>query len=258
MNQILITKKLYVTNELKRKAKFYKIEFILSLIFLIIFLSYYIYAEYDKKTSEAISREILENLSSSLYEIPNDILVVALNYDDIDFSEAVDILNSEELISETILSEDNSVVPLNTTSFQTSSGTTYTTIGIIDIPKIDLHYTIFSQASGSDLDALLKISPTKFHGSDPNSIGNFCIAGHNYRNKNFFSKVPTLEEGDIIKITDLSSKSVEYSVYKKYIVSPNDDSCLSQLTGGTREVTLVTCTNDNSQRYVIKAREIKK
>ena len=30
----------------------------------------------------------------------------------------------------------------------------------------------------------------------------------------------------------------------------------TQLTGGKKEVTLITCTNDNKQRYIIKAREM--
>ena len=38
MNQILITKKLYITPELKRKKKVYKVNFILSLFFLIILI----------------------------------------------------------------------------------------------------------------------------------------------------------------------------------------------------------------------------
>ncbi len=36
MNQILVTKKLYITPELKKKKKIYKFNFILSLFFLIV------------------------------------------------------------------------------------------------------------------------------------------------------------------------------------------------------------------------------
>ena len=48
MNQILITEKLYITPELKRKKKLYKIDFIVSIFLLCLLFSYYIYAEYDK------------------------------------------------------------------------------------------------------------------------------------------------------------------------------------------------------------------
>ena len=49
MNQILITQKLYITPELKRKKKMYKFDFILSLFLVIVLCSVCIYAEYDRK-----------------------------------------------------------------------------------------------------------------------------------------------------------------------------------------------------------------
>ena len=100
---------------------------------------------------------------------------------------------------------------------------------------------------------LLKISPTKFWGADPNEVGNFCIVGHNYRNTKFFSKVPTLEMGDVIEITDSAGKTLRYSVYNKYEVVPEDLSCTSQLTDGKKEITLITCTNDSKKRVIVKA-----
>lgn len=38
MNQILVTDRLYVTNKLKKKKKMYKIQFVLSILFVFIFL----------------------------------------------------------------------------------------------------------------------------------------------------------------------------------------------------------------------------
>ena len=70
----------------------------------------------------------------------------------------------------------------------------------INIPKIGVQYPIFKGETGSQAEttALLKYSPIEFWGHGPNKVGNFCVAGHNYRNTKFFSKVPTLENGDII------------------------------------------------------------
>ena len=48
MNQILISEKLYVTPELKRKKKVFRFEFFLSVFLLCILSSYAIYAEYDR------------------------------------------------------------------------------------------------------------------------------------------------------------------------------------------------------------------
>ena len=114
---------------------------------------------------------------------------------------------------------------------------------------------LFLSSKEENFTTLLKISPCKFWGPNPNEIGNFCIVGHNYKNEQFFSKVPTLENGDIIQITDLFGNTVEYEVYDKFVVLPTNTDCTSQLTNGKREITLITCTNDNKQRVIVKATE---
>ena len=53
MNQILISEKVYITPELKRKKRMYKIDFFISVFLVFILSSYYIYAEYDKSKNEA-------------------------------------------------------------------------------------------------------------------------------------------------------------------------------------------------------------
>ena len=63
MNQILVTEKIYVTPELKRKKVIYKIMFIISLFLMISLVSMYIYAEYDKSKEESISGDILSYLN---------------------------------------------------------------------------------------------------------------------------------------------------------------------------------------------------
>ena len=104
---------------------------------------------------------------------------------------------------------------------------------------------------------LLKKSPCKLEGPEPNKRGNFCVVGHNYRNTKFFSKVPTLQIGDRFSITDLTGKTLEYEIYNIYQVVPEDTSCLDQVANGKREVTLITCTNDSQQRVIVKAQEVK-
>ena len=48
MNQILVTEKLYITPELRRKKKMYKLQFFISVLLVCLLFSYYIYAEYDR------------------------------------------------------------------------------------------------------------------------------------------------------------------------------------------------------------------
>ena len=88
MNQILVNEKIYSTPELKRKKKFYKFEFFFSVFLLCLLTSFYIYAEYDRNKSEAVSQKILENMQLQEQEIvdattisqkENDIITVVLN-----------------------------------------------------------------------------------------------------------------------------------------------------------------------------------
>ena len=66
MNQILVTEKLYVTPELKRKKRIYKIELLLSVFLICLLFSYYIYAEYDRNKSEEVSKEILAEIKEQV------------------------------------------------------------------------------------------------------------------------------------------------------------------------------------------------
>jgi LPXTG-site transpeptidase (sortase) family protein len=82
-----------------------------------------------------------------------------------------------------------------------------------------------------------------------------CIAGHNYNNYQFFSRLRKLNIGDSIYIYDLNGKKIEYIVYKNYETNSNDLSCTNQNTDGKREITLITCNNIKTQRRIVKARE---
>lgn len=239
MNQILATEKIYVTPGIKRKKKFYRFEFFLSIFLVCVLSTYCIYAEYDRNKSEQVSKEILSELVIEEKEEKLEQVIVVLNNA---FEQEI---NVEEDVEET-----TDEIP-SVQAITSNNGTEYYIIGTINIPLIGVNYPILSETTTE----LLKISPCKFWGADPNQIGNFCIVGHNYRNSLFFSKVPNLENGDIIEITDLSGKTIEYSIYDKFIIDPEDTSCTSQLTNGRREITIITCTNDGTQRVVVKARE---
>ena len=249
MNQILISEKLYITPELRRKKKMYKIDFFISVFFVCILFSYYIYAEYDKSKSEAKSQEIL---SSITFE-DNSVDDTTIKFSD---NAIVVILNSEDpfsvVYSEPVDEEPNMSEVIDRNTSVTESGQVYYTTAIIRIPSIDVEYPILNTTT----DELLKMSPTKFWGPEPNEEGNFCIVGHNYRNTKFFSKVPTLDMGEIIELTDLTGRTIRYSVYDKYVVDPDELACTSQRTDGRKDVTLITCTNDSKQRVIVKATEV--
>lgn len=257
MNQILITEKLYITPELKRQKKLYKIDFIISVFLLCLLFSYYLYSEFDKYSNEKKSQEILASMS-----IP-ETLQSTYVYDDTtikveDNKKIVVILddeNSDTIIDPNNLNNQNSAGPVTVkrNMLTTPSGEQYYGVAIIRIPKIGLEYGVADHWSVE----LLKITPCKYWGGEPNEVGNFCIVGHNYRTDAFFSKVPTLENGDRIELEDIYKRKVNYEVYDKHIVSEDNVDDTTQITHGKREVTLITCTNERSKnRYVIRAREV--
>ena len=246
MNQILVTEKVYVTPELKRKKKVYKGLFMISLFSLICLTSICIYAAYDRNKESEISNEIVENMFADTTVISQEenALVVKITQD---FTENA----IENPVEEEEVEEESTNVQQSST-YTASDGTQYNYIGRIVIPKINVDYAIFDHWTYD----LLTKSICKFHGGNPNEDGNLCLIGHNWRNKRFFSKVPTLENGDIIQITDLSGRTVEYEVYDKHQVDYKDVSDTTQEVEG-REVTLITCTDDSKHKVVVRCREKK-
>ncbi len=252
MNQILITKKLYVTPELKRKKKIYKIDFILSVFLVAVLISFYIYAEYGRSKDEDLAEDILASMSST----DN-----GQNDEELAIEEAQEITEDGVEANNEGKSTGNGTANGKTLTkkVKTRNGQTYESVGTLEIPSISLKYAIIlpSQQTTEVIESLLKVSPCKFWGPNINEVGNFCIVGHNYHNTKFFSKVPNLSNGDIVKLTGVNGMQLSYQVYDKYTVAPEDVRCTSQLTNGKKEVTLITCTDDNAQRWIIKAREIK-
>ena len=61
--------------------------------------------------------------------------------------------------------------------------------------------------------------------------------------------------GELVKVTDMTGRTLTYKIYDKYTVEPTDVKCTSQLTNGKKEVTLITCTDDSKLRVVVKARQ---
>lgn len=244
MNQILITKKLYVTPELKRKQALYKFCFFICVFLTGILFSIYIYGIYEQNLNEDISQDLLSSvmLDTSIYnpEESNNTLVVYLDED----------VSSDELI-EMNMNEIKPNIPLSN-KYMASNGKEYDIVGIISIPSINISYPILSKAN----DALLKISVCKYVGPEPNEAGNLCIAGHNFTNTRAFSRLYEVNKGDTIEITDLSGRTLKYQIYSNYVTSPSDLSCTSQRTQGKKEITLITCSNGVKQRRIVKAVEI--
>ena len=198
-----------------KKSKYIIIILILSILFFILF---------NIQNEESKKQEItIEKVNSKIYEnqINN---------------------NTEEQSTEDAKTVEKEVIETEFKGYKVSSK--------IYIPKINLETYVLEQYSTQ---ALLT-SVTKFYGANPNQIGNFCVAGHNYGPENMFQNLKKLNINDEIYLTDIEGNKMKYIIYETYTVLPNDTKCLSQKTNGKIELTLITCTFDSQKRIIIKAR----
>lgn len=157
--------------------------------------------------------------------------------------------------SNIILDDENMIQDTEIHQTEESILTTYKgypVIAKLEIPKIDLETYVISEYSNQ----ALGVSVTKFYGGNPNEVGNFCIAGHNYITKNMFHDLKNLSIGDTFTLIDTNHHEGFYKIYSVETVEPDETQCLSQKTDGRIEVTLITCTTDSSKRIIVKAVKI--
>ncbi len=166
-------------------------------------------------------------------------------------------VNTKNEIGESniILDDENRIQDTKIHQTEESILTTYKgypVIAKLEIPKIDLETYVISEYSNQ----ALGVSVTKFYGGNPNEVGNFCIAGHNYITKNMFHDLKNLSIGDTFTLIDTNHHEGFYKIYSVETVEPDETQCLSQKTDGRIEVTLITCTTDSSKRIIVKAVKI--
>ena len=101
----------------------------------------------------------------------------------------------------------------------------------------------------------MKIAIVKYWGGNVNDYGNLSIAGHNNYDGTMFGKTRNLEVGDIVELTDLTKTTINYQIYDIFKTNPNDVNVLKTEDNTIRVVTLITCTNGNKERLIIKAKE---
>lgn len=163
--------------------------------------------------------------------------------------------NNEKLNQE-VLSEFNNITDTNQIGELTLNG--YDVIGKVKIPKINIEYPILNieTSNPEETKVPMRYGIVKYWGGNVNDYGNLSIAGHNNYNGTMFGKTKKLEIGDIVELTDLTNRTIQYKIYDIFITDPNDVSILKTEDETVREVTLITCTNGNKERLILKAREI--
>ena len=133
----------------------------------------------------------------------------------------------------------------------------YEILGTIKIPKTGVEYPILSEVTTKSLElSVAVLYPTVTETENPlNKANNTVIVGHNYRNGAFFSNNKKLSNGDQIIIKDAEGQSVTYVIYNMYQTTQEDSDYIIRDTGGAREISLSTCTDDSKGRLIIWAKE---
>lgn len=134
----------------------------------------------------------------------------------------------------------------------------YKIIGTLKIPKIEIEYPILDieTSNPEETKEPMKFSIVKYWGGQVNDYGNLSIAGHNNYDGTMFGKTKKLQVGDIVELKDLKNQTLQYEIYEIFVTDPNDVTILQTKDESIREVTLITCTNGNKERLILKAREV--
>lgn len=166
----------------------------------------------------------------------------------IEFREEIATQEINSKPKEVIIEEENpkDIVEISETYLS------YPVVAQLIIPKINLESYVLRDFSKETMDRCI----VKFWGPNPNEIGNFCIAGHNYEKENMFSDLKELEVGEEFFLLDNKNGKYTYVVSDIYKVNYKNLEPINQETDGKRVVTLITCTNySNDDRLIVQGIE---
>lgn len=126
--------------------------------------------------------------------------------------------------------------------------------GVLIIEKINLKMIIMD---GVD-EETLRVAAGRMPGTGKfDEIGNVVLAGHrSYTFGKYFNRLDELEPGDRI-VVQTKDKKLEYEVYRKHVIEPDDISILEQ-SETEKILTLFTChpVVIANKRLVVHARQI--
>ena len=119
---------------------------------------------------------------------------------------------------------------------------------ILEIPDLHIKAPVLE---GTENEILAK-AVGHFPETGAPGSGNYCIAGHSSPiYKEYFNNLINAQNGMELHLYDMARTCYTYKISDSFIVEPNEVWILDP-TGDDR-VTLVTCTDDGSQRLCITA-----
>lgn len=116
----------------------------------------------------------------------------------------------------------------------------YGYIGYLSVPALNLELPIMG-----DWDyARLRIAPCRYYGTVRGE--NLVLMAHNY--SRHFGRLSELEPGDEVLFTDMDGEITHYQVAARDVLQPG---AVEEMTSGTYDLTLFTCTYGGQSRFVI-------
>ena len=214
----------------------------LIIIISILFIStiYILASLYKNETNKTIIEKTTiagTNLNKSMKAINSPIITVIKNQNKEE---------NEEVVEETTANQETTAID---TSIINQKG--FSQIATIEIPKTNLNTAILDKVTEEGMKQYPWLLYTT---GEFNKSGYSFIAGHNLQNDTIFSNNYKLEVGDEIYITTTDGSRVKYTIYSKFITSPEDTSYLQMTDTQNPEIILSCCTNDEVNRIVVLAR----
>lgn len=227
-------------------SKFLTVLLIVIILAIVGLLAFLGFDYYQKYFIEKDAKEFVDNYENNLPEVNNTVEAPSTGEETNTSTETpTDTVNPLDSIEKT---------PSSSSSGSSSKTPTYKGMevaGSIRIPKTGAEYPIIAELSPKAIQVAVAVE----YGPGPNQPGNTVIAGHNYRNGQFFSNNKKLNLGDVVYITDNYGTTLKYTIYDKFETTAQDTSFMTRSTNGAKEITLYTCLDDSSKgRLVILAK----
>lgn len=202
-------------NKTKRKKK----NWTLILVLLIAGITFIVYPGFLKWRGEKQAQELMESFEEDLEDIDEEEM-------DVEEEKAEEPSSLSQEDADTLSKEE--------------------VIGIIKIETIDIRYPILEGTNNDVLNrGIGHISETAGIGES----GNCVLCGHNgSRRGTFFTPLSNVNIGDKVEIIDKRGKVHIYMIVNTRVVEPRDNSIKD--TDGTEKLTLFTCTEHGTKRFV--------
>lgn len=117
---------------------------------------------------------------------------------------------------------------------------------VIEIPDLNIKAPVLE---GTENEILSKATG-HFIKTGSVGSGNYCIAGHSSTiYKEYFNNLKNAESGMKINLYDKNKICYVYTITESFIVEPNEVWILNDF--GDNRITIVTCTDDGTQRQIV-------